>query len=251
MGAMSRGRVVNGILVALVLGGWCGWASGFPESSTGAFVTWSASLAVVVGADALWWWGRRRPGSVWHLPTVQTRWPGPDRDGPRRVPVGVAPWLVLAIVVLAWEVLGIDTGTDQPHLTVSALSQAFRPFHAALLWVWMAVGLGYGVARARLPRLGAETGPPAGLSSVALAGGHPAVGPGTAPALLLPANRAVGVGFWVGLVVVCLLVEVAARRSEGRLATAGDLVRLAARPTLVSLVLVGLWSYAGWHLFAH
>jgi hypothetical protein len=159
--------------------------------------------------------------------------------------------VALALVVVAWEVLGIDTGAHEPHLTVSALSQAFRPFHAALLLVWIAVGLGYGMARARSRRLVDEAGPPVGLSAVAVGGGHPAVGSSTAPALLLPANRAAGVGFWAGLVVVCLLVEVVARRSEGRLATAGDLIRLVARPTLVSLILVGLWSYAGWHLFAH
>jgi hypothetical protein len=251
MGAMSLGRVVKGALLAAVLGAWCGWASAFPSSSTGAFATWSTSLAVVIGAGLLWWRGRRRPGSAWHLPAVEPRWPGPDGGGPRRVLPGVAPWLVLALIVLGWEVLGIDTGADEPHLTVSALSQAFRPFHAALLLVWMAVGLGYGAARARLPLEGDAHPALAPWSSAAVVGGHRVGGPGALPALLLPANRAVGVGFWVGVVVVCALVEVVARRSEGRMATAGDLVRLISRPTAASLVLVALWTYAGWHLFAH
>jgi hypothetical protein len=251
MGAMSRPPVVKGTLLVVVLGVWCGWASGFPPSSTGAFVTWATSLAAVIGAGFLWWRGRNRPESVWHQPAVEAEWPEADREGRHRVLRGVAPWLVLAIIVLAWEVLGIDTGVDEPHLTVSALSQAFRPFHAALLLTWIAVGLGYGAARARSAHLGDQGGPPVGPSSVAMVGGHPVVGPGVTPALLLPANRAVGVGFWVGLVVVCTVLEWVARRSESRLATAGDLVRLVSRSTAVSLVLVGLWSYAGWHLFAH
>lgn len=252
MEAVSRHRMANRTLAAVTLVVWCGWASGFAPSGTGAFATWSASLAVVAGAGVRWWWGRSRPGSTWHLEPVATAGPEPDADGHRHALTGVAPWLVVAVVVLTWEILGIDTGPTQPHLTLSALSQAFRPFRAATLGVWMAVGLGYGAARARSARPRTEPGPPvARWSSAGLAGAHPVVGRGVAPALLLPANRAVGVGFWVGVVAVCGLVELMARRSGGRVATAGELVRLVSRPTAMHLVVVGAWAYAGWHLFAH
>jgi hypothetical protein len=48
---------------------------------------------------------------------------------------GVAPWLGFIVVIVAWEVLGIDTGPNQYHLTISALAQAYRPLNAALLLV--------------------------------------------------------------------------------------------------------------------
>ena len=58
-------------------------------------------------------------------------------------------------VALAWDVLGIDTGPHQYHLTISALAQAYRPLNAALLLVWMLVGVGYEAARVRAPIDGA------------------------------------------------------------------------------------------------
>ena len=64
---------------------------------------------------------------------------------------GVAPWLVLIVVLIAWEILGIDTGPHQYHLTISALAQAYRPLNAGLLLVWMLVGIGYEAARVRVP----------------------------------------------------------------------------------------------------
>jgi hypothetical protein len=75
--------------------------------------------------------------------------------------------------------------------------------------------------------------------------------PGPGPALLLPDSRAAGVVFWAALTLVCVLVEVAARRSAGRLATAGEFVRLVSGPSAANALFVVAWAYAGWHLFAH
>jgi hypothetical protein len=72
-----------------------------------------------------------------------------------------------------------------------------------------------------------------------------------APALLLPYSRPVGAAFWIALVVVCVSVDVVARHTGGRLATAGEFVRLISRPPLANFLLVGAWTYAGWHFFAH
>ena len=69
-------------------------------------------------------------------------WPRPGRGGAGPALRGVAPWLGLTLVVVAWEVLGIDTGPHQYHLTISALAQAYRPLNAALLLVWVLVGIG-------------------------------------------------------------------------------------------------------------
>ena len=148
--------------------------------------------------------------------------------------------------------LGIDTGPHVPHLTISALSLAFRPVEAGLFLVWILVGLGYGVARAREP-IEDGTGRPAGAVSsngstgVSVAGTHFAKG----PALLLPHNRGVGVAFWVALVVACVLVDLAAQAVPRPIADAGELVRLISGPPLARVALIAGWAYAGWHLFAH
>ena len=75
---------------------------------------------------------------------------------------GVAPWILLVVVALAWDVLGIDTGPHQYHLTISALAQAYRPLNAALLLTWMLAGVGYEAARARAPaaRISTHRGEP-------------------------------------------------------------------------------------------
>ncbi len=252
MSGVSARRVVPAIVFASALCAWCGWASGFHHSSTPALATWSASLVGVVVIDVMLWRGRRggRPGL--HLTPDRTSWPRPGQEGGGRAIVGLLPWLALTLVVLVWELLGIDTGPHQPHLTVSALAQAFRPFNAALLLGWILVGLGYGAARARAP-VGWTSGKtahgasPGALSGAAVVGGHRA----TVLALLLPPSRAVGVAFWVGLMVACVLVEVAARRSRGRLADAEEFVRLISGPPVANALLVVAWTYAGWHLFAH
>lgn len=254
-----RGSPLSSLVVrtlgALGLCAWCGWASGFHHSTTPALATWSASLAGVVVFDLLLWRGARHGRLALRPQPVATAWPRPGRGGSRRVLVGLSPWLVLVVIVVVWEVLGIDTGPHEAHLTISALALAFRSLDAALLLVWILVGLGYGAARARAParetRAAADEGPvvppPASSGVAAVVATHTAF----VPALLLPSNRTVGVAFWVGLVVACVVVDLVARRSRGRLANAAELVRLISRPTGVAVVLVAAWTYAGWHLFAH
>ena len=75
-------------------------------------------------------------------------------------PGGLEPW-ILSAVVLAWDVLGLDTGPHEYHLAIRTLAQAYRPLDAALLLVWMLVGIGYAAARARalIAPEGIPTGP--------------------------------------------------------------------------------------------
>ena len=180
-------------------------------------------------------------------------WPAPGRS-PAGTFIGSAPWIVLILVVAAWEALGIDTGTHRAHLTVSALAQAFRPLDAALLVVWTSVGLGYGVARARAPvgvpaapvRTGGGPGPaPPGVAPAGVVAAHP-----VCPALLLPDSRAVGVVFWLAVLAAAVSVDVVARHSGGRMATSGELVRWLTMPVLANAAAVAVWMFAGYHLFA-
>jgi hypothetical protein len=245
--------VAFGVLAALGLCVWCGWASGLRHSTGAAFAAWIVSLLVVVVLDLLMSNSRHRRRPAITLRPAAHPWPRRDQGGAGRVLTGTSPWWVLLLVVVAWEVLGIDTGPRQPHLTISALSQAFRPLDAAVLLVWILVGLGYGAARARAPvepdpAERAEDGRPADLPGAGgLVGGHLH----GEPALLLPTNRAAGVAFWLALVIACLVIDLVARKSEGRLATAEETLRLISATRPARIVLIAAWAYAGWHLFAH
>lgn len=257
---MNDRRAPATVVFALTVCAWCGWASGFHRYSQPAAVTWVVSLAVVVSVDLLLWQGRRTRGrrtqgrrTQGHraqgrrtrgpglrLAPAERPWPRPGEGGGRRALLGVSPWLGLAVVVLAWEILGIDTGPRTPHLTISALALVSRPLNAALLLVWMLVGFGYGAARARAP-LDGPTSPP---------GFDPRQGVSVAvPGLLLPSSRPVGAAFWVCVAVAAVAAELAARRSGGRLATAEELVRFCTAAPPAKVVAVVAWGFAGYHLF--
>jgi len=227
--------------------------SGFHTNTTPAVVTWVVSLGAVIVVDTVLWRGLPGRRHGWRLDPSPNPWPRPGRGGAHAALRGVAPWLVLIAVALAWDVLGIDTGPHEAHLTVSALAQAYRPFNAALLLVWMLAGLGYGVARATAP-LSTDAPPthdPGTATALCAAGpvlrGHPLSG----PALLLPSNRPVGITFWVAVLVAGVVIDLIARRSDGALADAAEFVRFISTSKLANVVIVLAWAYAGYHLFAH
>ena len=252
---MSAGRPFRVALFVLVLGTWCGFVSGFHRSTAGALATWCVSFLTVVGIDQLLDRGRRGLRLALRLPAAKRSWPpGPQGAGSGRILLGISPWLILLIVIVVWEVLGIDTGRHSAHLTISALAQAFRAINAALLFVWIFVGIGYGISRARtpfdddsLPRDDDVSGVAfsSAATAVALRPESPVLG------LLLPNSRAAGVAFWVGWVGACVLADVTARIVKGRLATAEEFLRLVSRPLAVRLIFVAAWTFAGWHLFAY
>ncbi|MDA8072405.1 MAG: hypothetical protein M0Z82_12610 [Actinomycetota bacterium] len=317
-GQVLRHRVIAVLAVGVLLA-WCGWASAYRAGTNGGKVIWAVSLAVVavvaVVADGAWRRGHRQ----WVAPRPAPAWPAPaGADDRRSVLRGMAPWLVLALVVVTWEALGIDTGRHQPHLTLSALVLAFRAMRAATLAVWTGLGLGFVAVRLRaraVPDLhrrrrrcrwpsSASHGAlvPGALilgtalvsrrsmptarrvrsaltawtrwpvptartarseASVRVARSAQARGIPTATAglgllhhssllaLLEGDSRAVGVGFWIGVVVVAGAVEVMARRSAGRFCTFEQLLRWISEPVLAEVVAAAAWVYAGWHLFAH
>jgi hypothetical protein len=250
----ARGVVIGVAGVALCA--WCGWVSGFHRTSAAAEITWCVTLATVLLVDLALWRGQAGRPVGWHLEPVPDPWPRIDRGGPGPAVRGVAPWLVLIGIALAWDGLGIDTGPRQYHLTISALAQAYRPLNAALLLVWVLVGIGYEAARVRAPvntmavRKDArdphtpEDGS-ALAATVVAAGGHH-----TALALLLPSSPPVGVAFWVAVPVAAVLIDVAARRSDGRVANAEEFVRFISTSRLAHVALAVAWGFAGYHLFA-
>jgi hypothetical protein len=251
-----QGLVLGGAAVALCA--WCGWVSSFHRSTRTAETAWVFSLAAVSGVDIALWRGRRRLRFGWRLQPVVDPWPRPGRGGGRLALRGLAPWIVLFAVALTWDVLGLDTGPHAYHLTISALAQAYRPLNAALLLVWMLVGIGYSAARARSPlrregspdppvNVGPETPEPGAAlgAGIVTAGGHPVL-----PALLLPSSPAAGVAFWIAIPIAALLVDRSARRSQGRVANAEELARFISTPMVANVALIAAWAFAGYHLFA-
>lgn len=247
------------VVGAVLLCAWCGWVSGFHRSTGPAEITWVISLGIVVVLAVLFRRGRRGAALGWDIGAAVEPWPRAGRGGGRSALGGVAPWLVIIVAAAAWDVLGIDTGPRQYHLTISALSQAYRPLNALLLLVWMFTGIGYAVARARAPSGTREQNAPSGrglevegrggavlcAAGAAPGGAHPLT-----PALLLPSNRPVGIVFWIGLLVVAVAVDLWARRSDGRVATAEEFARFISSVAAVNVVLIAAWAFAGYHLFA-
>jgi hypothetical protein len=247
-------RILLGV-AGVALCAWCGWVSAYHRTSGQAEITWVISLSAVIAVDLALWRGTKGERFGWHLRRVDNPWPRPGRGGGRLALQGVAPWVVLCAVVLTWDLLGIDTGPHEYHLTISALAQAYRPLNAALLLVWMLAGVGYEAARARAPAAAVLTGPvhpdpdlpdPGALlcAGVVTFGGHPIGG------LLLPQSPPIGIAFWVAVPIVGLLVDLTARRSGGRLADAEEFVRFISTPRTAKVALIAAWAFAGYHLFA-
>jgi FtsH-binding integral membrane protein len=254
MSSLRLRRTLLGVLLVTALCAWCGWASAYRRSTWQGWAIWLASLLGVVLANLSLQRGRRGLRFGWPLRPGK-EWPAEDRAGRGVVLAGLSPWIALALIAVAWDALGIDTGTHTPHLTISALSQAFRPLNAAVLLVWIAVGVAYGVARSRrVDAACAVSGD--GLTSVAVLGLARASWIAIHHRLALPAllegrNRGVGVGFWVGLVICGVIIDFTARRSAGRSPSFVQLLRFVSRPVVARIVLVAAWTFAGWHLFAH
>jgi hypothetical protein len=82
-------------------------------------------------------------------------------------------------------------------------------------------------------------------AGIAPVGGHQ-----LAPALLLPSNKPAGVAFWTAVVVAAVALDLWARRSAGRLATAEEFVRFISTATVANFALIIAWAFAGYHLFA-
>ena len=253
-----RGHRLALVTAGVVLGAWCGWVSGLHRSTGPAEITWLLSLAAVVATAFALKRGRSRARDGWHLEPAADPWPRPGRGGGRRALRGVAPWLALIGVVLAWDLLGLDTGPHSYHLTISALAQAYRPLNAAVLLVWLLVGIGYEAARVRAPTVATPRSVPpmeadpnrpepgAALSAgVLTVGSHPVT-----PGLLLPPSPALGVAFWIAVPAVALLVDAAARRSAGRVANGEEFIRFISTAKWAKPLLVAGWAFAGYHLFA-
>jgi hypothetical protein len=235
---------------------WCGWVSGFHRTSVAAELTWLLTLGAVLLFDLALWRGRTSRQWGVHLQPADHPWPRQGRGGSGPAFRGAAPWIALVLAAVAWDVLGIDTGPHQYHLTISALAQAYRPLNAVVLLAWILVGIGYQAARVRAPAhetgaISENSGPETPEHRTAFAAAVGSLGPHpSSPGLLLPQSPSLGIAFWVAVPVVAVLIEMAARRSRGRTATAQEFVRFVSTSRFARLPLVAAWVLGGYHLFA-
>ena len=245
----------------LVLAAWCGWVSGFHRSSAAAEITWVVSLATVVAVGVAYWRGRSDARFAWHLEPATDPWPRPGRGGGRLALLGVAPWLVVIVLAAAWDALGIDTGPHEYHLTISALSAAFRLLDALLLLVWMLVGIGYAAAapagrwiapvvRGRTNRHQGAAAPSLGLGWRTRRRRHRLPGIRSGRRCCCRRTAPWGSSSGSGSCVVAVFVDLFARRSAGRLATAEEFARFISTSRVANVVLIAAWAFAGYHLFA-
>ncbi len=63
-------------------------------------------------------------------------------------------------------------------------------------------------------------------------------------------DRDVTLGVWIALAAVLVAVEVAGRRSAGRLPVVADAVRAVTAPVAGRVVVLLGWAWLGWHVFA-
>ena len=180
---------------------------------------------------------------VWHLRRADDPWPRPGVGGSGPALRGVAPWLALVVV---------GAGLGRP-----------RHRHRAAPVPPDDQRAGPGLPSAER-RPSSWSGCSSGSATRPPASGHPSTAPDrpvtdatrtvrstgarsprpwdhgsttARPRLLLPQSPPVGVAFWVAVPVVAVLIDVAARRSHGRAATAEEFVRFISTARLANLAL--------------
>ena len=213
----------------VVLGTWCGFVSGFHRSTAAAVATWCVSFLAVIGSTGCSTVIGAASNSR-SSPCPQTELAGPSRCRPRQNP----SWhFAVASPPPRDRRLGGARHRHRPafrSLDDQRPRESYRAIDAALLFVWILVGIGYGIMRPRTP---ADDGSsPRDANDAGVASSSAAIAVAMRPetpvlGVLLPNNRAAGVTFWVGSVGTCVLADVTARvheratRDRGRILETG------------------------------
>jgi Family of unknown function (DUF6186) len=69
--------------------------------------------------------------------------------------------------------------------------------------------------------------------------------------VVIGSDKLVGLAFWIAVVVLLCALEVAGHLPSSRIPSLEDLVARYLRRPLVRVSAIGLWLFAGWHLFSH
>ena len=125
---------------------YAGFASAYPRSTWPARFTYAFPTLIFLILLATIPRQRRQQAAAWFFHGAKG---GKEPHWPRRplskkeVMVQLSPWMIVFVAVVTWEILALLTPPNQHHLTISALSQAYRPFHALLFLAWLGSGAGY------------------------------------------------------------------------------------------------------------
>ncbi len=69
--------------------------------------------------------------------------------------------------------------------------------------------------------------------------------------LIIGSNKIVGLVFWIGVIVSITILELLGHVRSNRFPTLSSLIRHYFASPSVRLLTIGLWLFAGWHLFSH
>jgi len=71
------------------------------------------------------------------------------------------------------------------------------------------------------------------------------------PAVVVGSDKLVGLAFWLGVIAALGALEVSAHLSSSAIASCEDMVARYLGHPMARLAAIGIWLYAGWHLFSH
>ncbi|MHB1711820.1 MAG: DUF6186 family protein [Acidimicrobiales bacterium] len=74
---------------------------------------------------------------------------------------------------------------------------------------------------------------------------------GGALGVVIGSDKAIGLLFWVTVIAAVTTLEVIARAGHRNLPSLADLIERYLPHPVVRAAAIGLWLYAGWHLFSH
>lgn len=85
-------------------------------------------------------------------------------------------------------------------------------------------------------------------------GGHPAALGGALGMVLgvvIGSDKVIGLAFWATVIAAITALEVMARLGHRGFPSLADLIERYLHHPIVRAAAIGLWLYAGWHLFSH
>jgi hypothetical protein len=134
------------VTIVIVAMAYAGFASAYHRSTWPARFTYAFPALIFLVLLVTVPRQRRQQAAAWFFCGTrggrEPHWPSPALSK-RELLITVAPWIAIFVIVVTWEILALLTPPHQNHLTISALSQAYRPFHALLFLVWLSSGAGY------------------------------------------------------------------------------------------------------------
>ncbi len=226
---------VGAVLLAVAILLASAWASGWHRFTWGARSGTFGCVLAVLGVGLLW--RHRQPSAR-----------SSGSDGAAPLPVvnhtGAALWLVVILVAVVWDVLGLLTPPRPapPHSERHGARLPTPPCAAVCLLVGHRMG-----ARVR-------TDAPARAVVAMPSASHLGAALGAACrtfSVVIGSSKPIALAFWLAVIAALSTLEALTHLTRGPVPSAGDLVARYLHRTVLRVVAIAVWLYAGWHLFSH